>query len=119
VGGAYACAVRDTTPLITAVRLLADRLRTLPESALRRGAAAEGLSLARELAARAQRLEFPGRTPCELPDAGPFAAGDQLAVAGHDLAAVLREVDAPGELGAAVGEVEAAADRVAAVTTRR
>ena len=96
VGGAYACGVLDTTPLITAVQLLADRLRTLPESALRNGAAAEGLALARELAHRAQLLEFPGGTPRELPEAGLFVVGDQVAVAGHDLAEILREVDAAG-----------------------
>ncbi|MGK5628690.1 hypothetical protein [Streptomyces sp. URMC 123] len=80
----------DVTPLINAVNALADRLRSLPQSALRRGAAAEGLALARELALRAQLLEFPGREPVPLPDAGPFTVADQVAVAGHDLAEVLR-----------------------------
>lgn len=84
----------DTAPLISAALPVADRLRTLPESALRRGAAAEGLALARELAARAQRLEFPGQAPRELPGAGIFAVGDQLLVALHDLAAALQGVDA-------------------------
>ena len=81
----------DTTELISTVDRLADRLRALPESKLRRGAAAEGLAAARELALRAQRLEFPGAEPRPLPEAGIFAVGDQVAVAGHDLAAVLRE----------------------------
>ncbi|MGH3309171.1 MAG: hypothetical protein ACRDP3_01045 [Streptomyces sp.] len=119
MGGAYACNVPDTTLLITAVRSLSDRLRTLPESALRRGAAAEGLALARELALRAQRLEFPGRVPRELPDAGLFAVGDQLAVAGHDLAEILRGVDDGGEkLTSAVDLVEAGARRVADAVAR-
>jgi len=102
--------VPDTTPLTTAVARLADRLRALPESALRRGAEAQGRSLARELAYRAQRLEFPEAEPLELPDAGPFAVGDQLAVAGHDLVAALREVDAAGAAAVptAAGATEAA-----------
>ena len=94
MGGAYACGVPDPAPLISAVQPVADRLRTLPESALRRGAAAEGLALARELAARAQRLEFPGQAPRELPEAGVFAVGDQLLVAVHDLAEALHGLDA-------------------------
>nr|WP_206324379.1 hypothetical protein [Streptomyces sp. HNM0574] len=73
-----------------AVERLADRLRSLPHSALQRGAAAEGLALARELARRAQLAEFPGRQPAELPEAGVFCVGDQLAVAGNDLAEALR-----------------------------
>lgn len=117
VGGAYACKVSDTAPLITAAQLLSDRLRTLPESALRRGAAAEGLALACELARRAQLLEFPARTPRKLPDVGVFVVGDQLAVAAHDLAEILREVDAPGELTEAVALVRAAARRVTASAT--
>ncbi|MGW8374605.1 hypothetical protein [Streptomyces sp. ODS28] len=96
----------DTTPLTDAVERLADRLRALPQSALRRGAAAEGLALAQELALRAQRLEFPDEDRKRLiPDAGEFAVGDQLAVAGHDLAAALHGVDedaARGELDGAL-----------------
>ncbi|MGP3976607.1 hypothetical protein ACTWQF_21870 [Streptomyces sp. 8N114] len=80
----------DTRPLTDAVERLADRLRTLPQSTLQRGAAAEGLALARELALLAQRLEFPGDCMSRvLPDAGVFAVGDQLAVAGHDVVAAL------------------------------
>ncbi|MFE3773756.1 hypothetical protein, partial [Streptomyces sp. NPDC059122] len=93
----------DVTPLQTAVDALADRLRALPQSALRRGAAAEGLALARELAARAQLIERPGERPRELPDAGMFAAGDQLAVAGHDLVEALRTVAPRGGGGGARG----------------
>ncbi|WP_314174577.1 hypothetical protein [Streptomyces winkii] len=107
----------DTASLITAVQPAADRLRTLPESALRRGAAAEGLALARELAVRAQRLEFPGHTPLELPDVGVFAVGDQVLVAAHDLAEILRDVDADHELADAVGLVQLATARIAAGAT--
>ncbi|MGP4113945.1 hypothetical protein ACTWP5_23920 [Streptomyces sp. 4N509B] len=121
------------------VERLSDRLRALPESALRRGAAARGLALARELARRAHRLEppdptrpalpaepggsalpaEPGESPApagaaggpsprerELPDAGIYAVGDQLAVAGHDLVEALRAAppgpDAEAELSAAL-----------------
>lgn len=119
MGGAYACGMLDTAPLISAVQPAADRLRTLPESALRRGAAAEGLALARELAVRAQRLEFPGRTPRELPDVGVFAVGDQLLVAVHDLAEILREVDADLEQEDAVALVQLATVRIAAAATGR
>ncbi|MGY1436167.1 hypothetical protein [Streptomyces reniochalinae] len=87
----------DTRSLTDAVERLADRLRAAPQSALTRGAAADGLALARELATLAQRLEFGAETAARrtLPDAGVFAVGDQLAVAGHDLVAALRA--APGE----------------------
>lgn len=69
----------------------ADRLRAAPQSRLQQGAAAEGLALARELSARAQRLEGVPE-PREMPDAGLFAVGDQLAVAGRDLAEALRHL---------------------------
>ncbi|KJK38505.1 hypothetical protein UK15_17325 [Streptomyces variegatus] len=68
----------------------ADRLRAAPQSRLQRGAAAEALALARQLARWAQELEEPGVEPREMPDAGMFAAADQITVAGHDLAVVLR-----------------------------
>ncbi|MEE1938554.1 hypothetical protein V1L54_03860 [Streptomyces sp. TRM 70361] len=103
----------DVIPLLTAVERLADRLRAMPHSALARGAAAEGLELARELAGRAQRLEFPGRAPRRLPDAGVFAVGDQLAVAGHDLAEALRAAGGAGGAGGAADD--AAAEAVALV----
>ncbi|GAA3231560.1 hypothetical protein GCM10020256_46330 [Streptomyces thermocoprophilus] len=54
------------------------------------GAAAEALELARELARRAQSRESPEAEPREMPDAGMFAAADQVTVAGRDLAVVLR-----------------------------
>lgn len=75
-----------------AVDALSDRLRALPESALRRGAAASGLALARELARRARALERAGSgAPAEVPDIGIYAVGDQVAVTGHDLAHTLRQ----------------------------
>ncbi len=104
----------DVTPLLAAVDRFADRLRAMPQSALTRGAAAEGLTLARELARRAQRVEFPDRPPRELPDAGVFAVGDQLAVAGHDLAEALRTADA-GTAGTGFDASAASAEAVALV----
>ncbi|WP_345943329.1 hypothetical protein [Streptomyces sp. SID8352] len=98
----------DTTPLTRAVEDFADRLRAAPQSRLQRGAAAEALELARELARRAQRLEEPGTEPRVMPDAGMFAAADQIAVAANDLAAVLTE---PGQVEEAVGLVEEARGR--------
>jgi hypothetical protein len=83
--------VVDTTPLTRAVEHFADRLRAAPQSRLQRGAAAEALELAREMSRRAQRAEDPGAEPREMPDAGMFAAADQITVAGNDLAVVLRD----------------------------
>lgn len=110
----------DATPLLRAVDRLADRLRALPQSRLRQGAAAEGLALARELSVRAQLLEEPGSPPRIMPDAGMFMIADQVAVAGHDLAHALER--APGDaadagsggrghVAEAVALVEAAAGR--------
>ncbi|MGW5659319.1 hypothetical protein ACWEWG_04320 [Streptomyces sp. NPDC003758] len=98
----------DTTPLTRAVDHFADRLRAAPQSRLQRGAAAEALALARELARRAQLLEDPSAEPREMPDAGMFAAADQITVAGHDLAVVLRD---DRELAEAVALVEEAQKR--------
>ncbi|WP_265564263.1 hypothetical protein [Streptomyces hygroscopicus] len=98
----------DTTPLTRAVDHFADRLRAAPQSRLQRGAAAEALGLARELARRAQLLEEPSAEPREMPDAGMFAAADQITVAGHDLALVLRDEE---ELAEAVAIVEEAQKR--------
>jgi hypothetical protein len=93
--------VLDTSPLTAAADRFADRLRAAPQSRLQRGAAAEALALARELARRAQALEEgPGAGPVrEMPDAGVFVVGDQVAVAGRDLAEALRGAAA----GAAAG----------------
>ncbi|WP_327429271.1 MULTISPECIES: hypothetical protein [unclassified Streptomyces] len=98
----------DTTPLTRAVDHFADRLRAAPQSRLQRGAAAEALGLARELALRAQRLEDPSGEAREMPDAGMFAAADQITVAAHDLAVVLKD---EGELAEAVGLVAEAQKR--------
>ncbi|KFG75140.1 hypothetical protein ACFFKE_10135 [Streptomyces mutabilis] len=86
----------------------ADRLRAAPQSRLQRGAAAEALELARELARRAQLVEEPGAEPREMPDAGMFAAADQIAVAAHDLALVLTD---EGQVEEAVRLVEEARKR--------
>lgn len=86
----------------------ADRLRAAPQSRLQRGAAAEALALARELARRSQLLEAPGAEPREMPDAGMFAAADQVTVAGRDLAVVLGSED---EVAEAVRLVEEAQKR--------
>ncbi|MEU2392967.1 hypothetical protein [Streptomyces sp. NPDC007369] len=104
----------DTSPLTAAVERFADRLRAMPQSRLQQGAAAEALRLARELSARAQRLEEPHRAAPvrEIPDAGVFAVGDQVAVAGADLAEALRAADA--EAGAGAGAEAGAAGAGAA-----
>lgn len=86
----------------------ADRLRAAPQSRLQRNGAAEALALARELARRAQVLEAPGAEPRVMPDAGMFAAADQITVAAHDLAVVLTS---EGEVEDAVRLVEEAQKR--------
>lgn len=98
----------DTTPLTAAVDRFADRLRAAPQSRLQRGAAAEALALAREFARWAQRIEDPGSAPLQMPDAGMFAAADQITVAGRDLAVVLTD---PADLSRAVALVEEAQKR--------
>jgi hypothetical protein len=105
--------VLDTTELTAAVDRFADRLRAAPQSRLSRGAAAEGLALARELAVRAQRIEAPGEAPRIMPEAGLFAVADQLNVAGNDLAEALRTAPSRSlrEVDEAVGLVDAAARR--------
>lgn len=86
----------------------ADRLRAAPQSRLQRGAAAEALALARELARRAQLVEEPGTPPRHMPDAGMFAAADQITVAAHDLALVLTDE----------GQIEEAVELVAQAQKR-
>ncbi|KQX57817.1 MULTISPECIES: hypothetical protein [unclassified Streptomyces] len=106
--------MRDTSELTAAVERFADRLRAAPQSRLQRGAAAEGLALARELAVRAQRVEDPEREPRTMPDAGVFTVADQLVVAGNDLAEILRTAPADshgGDLAEAVERVREAAER--------
>lgn len=97
----------DTAPLDAAAERLADRLRRLPESRLRRGPAAAGLALARDLSHRAQRLEDPRSDPRTIPDAGPFVVADQLVVAVHDLTEALRAHGTRAELAAALEAVTA------------
>lgn len=110
----------DATSLLTAVDRLADRLRSLPQSRLSRGVAAEGLALARELSVRAQRIEEPGSSPRIMPDAGMFAVADQVAVAGHDLAHALeRAPRGAGAGGAEGGEALASAVALVEATARR
>jgi hypothetical protein len=94
--------------LTSAVDHFADRLRAAPQSRLQRGAAAEALALARELSLRAQRLEDPEAAPREMPDAGMFAAADQITVAARDLALVLKD---EGQLAEAVALVAEAQNR--------
>ncbi|WP_093616949.1 hypothetical protein [Streptomyces indicus] len=86
----------------------ADRLRAAPQSRLQRGAAAEALALARELARRAQIIEGVEGGPYEMADAGMFAVADQVTVAGRDLALVLENHE---ELAEAVALVEEAQKR--------
>ena len=78
----------DSSCLRAAVDRLADRFRALPASRLAR-VAGPGLALARDLSATAQRLEHPDREPRLMPDDGIYVVGDQIAVAGSDLAAAL------------------------------
>ncbi|MGW4898729.1 hypothetical protein ACWEQL_41865 [Kitasatospora sp. NPDC004240] len=99
----------EVTPLLEAVDSLADRFRSMPQSRLlapvpgHDSRAAAALAAARRLAAVAQAAE--GEAVREFPEAGAFAVGDQLAVAGHDLAAALAALPAgdatvlPGPLG--------------------
>ncbi|MFH9398829.1 hypothetical protein ACH4JS_03450 [Streptomyces sp. NPDC017638] len=98
----------DTTSLTQAVDHFADRLRAAPQSRLQRGAAAQALALARELSGWAQRAEAPGAEVREMPDAGMFAAADQILVAAHDLAVVL---DSDAQVAEAVRLVEEARQR--------
>ncbi|MEU9608593.1 hypothetical protein [Streptomyces sp. NPDC048057] len=97
----------DTTPLLDAADHFAAALRAAPQSRLQRGAAAEGLALARELALRAQRIETPEREPRTMPDAGVFVVADQVQVAGRDLAEALRKGSA--------AEVSAVTEAVSAI----
>ncbi|WP_441250559.1 hypothetical protein [Kitasatospora sp. McL0602] len=95
--------------LVEAVEKLADRFRSMPQSRLLGAVpgygsrAAAGLALARELAAAA--LAVAGEQPREFPEVGAFAVGDQLAVAGHELAAVADGAAVAAAL-AAIREVE-------------
>ncbi|MFI6152093.1 hypothetical protein ACIBCA_05330 [Kitasatospora sp. NPDC051170] len=109
--------MHDVQPLVEAVEALSDRFRSLPQSKLLGAVpgyasrAAAGLALARELAGAALAAE--GEPAREVPDVGVFAVGDQLAVAGHDLAAALAALpegpEAAGVLEGALASVRATA----------
>ncbi|GAA2259573.1 MULTISPECIES: hypothetical protein [Kitasatospora] len=102
----------DRSALLDAVESLADRYRTMPQSRLmgevpgHPSRAAAGLALARELADAA--LAAAGEPPHVFPDAGPFAVGDQIAVAGYEFA---EEAD-EAQLSAALAEVRAVLDLI-------
>ncbi|WP_415952586.1 hypothetical protein [Streptomyces sp. KLOTTS4A1] len=93
----------DTTPLDAAVDHFADRLRAAPQSRLQRGAAAQALALARELARRAQIIEGVEGGLREMNDAGMFAVADQVTVAGRDLAVALTGAEKAPEEGPGAG----------------
>ncbi|MFG2918431.1 hypothetical protein ACGF0D_36800 [Kitasatospora sp. NPDC048298] len=107
----------DVDPLVEAVDKLADRFRSLPQSKLQGAVpghasrAAAALELARRLAGLAAAAE--GGPRRDFPDAGAFAVGDQLAVAGHDLATALAALPEGARValpdGPAAAEVLAAA----------
>jgi hypothetical protein len=97
--------VLDTTPLTASVDRFTDRLRAAPGSRLGRGAAAAALDLARELSARAQRLDGPDDEPRIMPDVGIFVVADQLTVAAADLADALRRAPSQRDLDEALGSV--------------
>ncbi|MEK2488532.1 hypothetical protein WN990_03130 [Kitasatospora purpeofusca] len=121
----------DEKTLAEAVDALADRFRAMPQSRLlgavpgHPSRAAAGLALARWLAVTARAAEavradggVPGPPADELPDAGAFAVGDQLAVVGHDLAAALAVL--PGDAAVALPDGPAvAAEAVRALAVRR
>ncbi|MEV4556978.1 hypothetical protein AB0K51_08250 [Kitasatospora sp. NPDC049285] len=67
-----------------------------------RSRAAAALALARRFAEVGRALE--GLAPLDVPDAGAFAVGDQIAVTGHDLAAAA--AGHPEQLAAALADLE-------------
>jgi len=79
----------DPTTLLAAADRLADRFRSMPHGRLA-ALAPSGLTLARQLARQAQKMEG-GPVREDLPEVGIFAVGDQIALAAHDLAAALRD----------------------------
>ncbi|MED7948343.1 MULTISPECIES: hypothetical protein [unclassified Streptomyces] len=107
----------DEKTLAEAVDALADRFRSMPQSRLHgvvpghASRAAAALALARWLAAAARAVE--GGPVRELPEAGAFAVGDQLAVTGHDLVAALAGL--PGDDGVALPAELGGPSTVAAV----
>ncbi len=94
----------DVREVATEVDRVADRLRSLGAPRLQRSwqpgrpsLADVAHDLSRHLAGLAEQAAAlgAGRAPAEreLPRLAPHAAGDQLAVLGHDLAAALEELD--------------------------
>jgi hypothetical protein len=79
----------DVEALRIEVRRVADRLRSMSEERLTRpfpphaSRAAAGLALAQLLADSSAALE--GAPPRRVPDLGPLAVGDQVAVTGTDV----------------------------------
>lgn len=96
----------------SAAHVFADRLRTLPESRLRRSVGPEslagaGVALAQLLADLAAGVEArDGGAPLRrtVPDLGPFAVADQIAVTATDLAQALDGVESDAEVWAPDGE---------------
>lgn len=89
----------DVGPLRTEVVRVADRLRSMSAERLTRpfppyaSRAAAALALAQRLADTALDLEGLARRP--VPDVGPLALGDQVAVTGEDLAAAAYALPEP------------------------
>ncbi|GAB2703542.1 hypothetical protein [Kitasatospora kifunensis] len=100
---------------VESVERLADRFRAMPQSRLlgpvpgHTSRAAAALELAQRLADWAQRVEEGPQAPARaILDAGVFAVGDQLAVAGHDLVTAL-VTPSPYQGGLDTGELLARA----------
>jgi hypothetical protein len=94
--------------LDNALRDLTDRLRALPESRLVRQVG-PARDLAQRLVDWAHGVEREGVLPPppapELPVVGIFVTADQVAVAGADLVAALRQRETPEVLAAAAAAV--------------
>ena len=112
------------TGLLAVAGRLADRFRSMPQSRLA-ALAPEGLALARRLARWAQSLEG-GPDRGELPEAGIFVVGDQIALAAHDLALALRphvevgaEAEPKPEAAAVLADATAAVEDLYRLATTR
>ncbi|WP_042403520.1 hypothetical protein [Streptacidiphilus carbonis] len=107
----------DPTPLLFAADRLADRFRSMPQGRLTQ-LAPEGLRLARLLARQEEAVAAEGPARPEIPDAGIFAVGDQIALAAHDLAEALRGADRE-EAEAVLAEALAAVEQGYRLATTR
>jgi len=126
VAGDWAGTVRDE--LTADVRRVVERLRTLSPAQLAAPApphpsrAAGGRAVAQALATAAQGIEdrmSPGEPHWRtLPELADLAVGDQVAVTGHDLLALLLATTFPGD-HAVVGVVVAPEETVWAPGARR